>query len=156
MQKKSWRLPPRIKVLEALGAVADGRVELGDSGANVISSSRNKTYEVRFDSRANRITSNDNATFYVGYLGYPVVAYLFAAGLLAYDSVLATHFESIHWKALNTKLGNDYDALEELLLSEMPAATKKSVTKFMEVTLDRLDRLQLGVLESDRRPPVGW
>ena len=42
-----WKMPPLIKIYEALGAIADGRVQLeGEEHATVLSSDRSKTYDV--------------------------------------------------------------------------------------------------------------
>lgn len=47
-----WKLPPKIKVYEALGCVVDGRVELvGEHEARVYSSSRGKSYVVKLRCR---------------------------------------------------------------------------------------------------------
>jgi len=43
----SLRLPPRIKVLEALGAVVDGRVRpVGEGRCEVVSSEGDRVYDV--------------------------------------------------------------------------------------------------------------
>ena len=39
---KKWKHPPIIEVYEALGAVADGRIELTQNEAKIYSSSGNK------------------------------------------------------------------------------------------------------------------
>jgi len=44
-----WKHPPIIKIYEALGSVADGRVEVSGNTAKVFSSSGNKFYVVSYD-----------------------------------------------------------------------------------------------------------
>ncbi|MGI6218094.1 MAG: hypothetical protein ACOYIK_10855, partial [Coriobacteriales bacterium] len=76
------KMPPIEKVYEAWTALADGRVtleggatEAGTSGkATVESSNGSKTYTVVWD--ADRYASTDNATYWQGYPGYPVIAVL--------------------------------------------------------------------------------
>ena len=69
-----WKNPPKIKVYEALGCIADNRIEVNENEAKVYSSSREKYYTVKYD--RNSIMSNDNGSYWVGYLGYPSIALL--------------------------------------------------------------------------------
>ena len=65
-----WKLPPMVKVYEALGAVGDGRVHLSRlRQADVISSSGAKTYQVVWSEDMQKITSNDNASYWQGLYG---------------------------------------------------------------------------------------
>jgi hypothetical protein len=71
----TWKSPPKAKVYEALSAVADGRVTLmGGEKAEVVSSDGTKTYHVEWSPDSNQITSNDNASYWQGYMGYPIIA----------------------------------------------------------------------------------
>jgi len=75
MPANSWKMPPLIKVYEALGALGDGRVRIVDSRrALVTSSDGTKTYEVETSEDGREISSNDNASYWQGYLGYPAIA----------------------------------------------------------------------------------
>ena len=75
-----WKMPPIVKVYEALGAIGDGRVRIEDSRrAFVTSSDAGKTYEVESSADPPEIASNDNASYWQGYLGYPAIAVLFGA-----------------------------------------------------------------------------
>jgi hypothetical protein len=77
-----WKLPPIVKVYEALGAIGDGRVRIEDSRvAFVTSSDASKTYEVETSADGREIASNDNASYWQGYLGYPAIAVLLARGM---------------------------------------------------------------------------
>src|SRR5688572_10980271 len=84
-----WKSPPVIKMYEALGAIADGRVHMSRDQAKVYSSSGNKYYTVSFESATNTISSNDNGSFWRGYLGYPAIAYLACSGRLMYRDDVA-------------------------------------------------------------------
>lgn len=96
------RLPPRIKVLEALGALADGRVRvLAPGRCDVVSSGGDKTYTVYVaDGYA---CSDDNGTVHRGYVGYPILACLMAEGALPVDGELAEKLRGIPWKRLNER-----------------------------------------------------
>ncbi len=112
----AWKLPPLIKVFEALGCVADDRIEVNGNAAKVYSSSRGKFYDVKYFPVKNAISSNDNATYYMGYLGYPAVAYLLKIGKLTYSPSLALAFKDVKWKDLNVKFRNDFFKTQEYVL----------------------------------------
>lgn len=67
-------LPPRIKRYEALGSLVDWRTRIEDNEYRVYSSSWNKYYTVAYDAESTSIMTNDNATFYKWYLGYPMLS----------------------------------------------------------------------------------
>src|ERR1035441_7523817 len=87
-----WHQPPIAKVYEALGAIADGRVTLvSPTSAQVGSSSGDKSYTVEWAKEFSWVTSNDNASHWQGYLGYPIIAVLFLQGKIAYDKRSEEH-----------------------------------------------------------------
>ena len=95
-------MPPRIKVLEALGAIADGRVKvLGHGRAEVISSEGDRVYKVYVDVEKGLAYSDDNGTRLRGYVGYPIIALLMKMGVLTYDERLAEALKGIPWRRLN-------------------------------------------------------
>ena len=62
-----WKTPPVLKVLEALGALADCRVvESGPGQATVASSDGSKHYAVSWDEKERIVSSNDNASVWQG------------------------------------------------------------------------------------------
>jgi hypothetical protein len=100
-----WNQPPVLKIYEALGALADGRVrETGAGQAAVTSSVGNMQYTVTWAPATRTLSSNDNASFWQGYLGYPGLAYLMLKGELPCDAALAARLAGIEWKKINTKL----------------------------------------------------
>lgn len=103
-----WKLPPRIKIYEALGCLADGRLEEVGSEIRVYSSSRTKYYTVSFDESTNAIMANDNGSYWALYLGYPSVAYLMKIKKLPFDPVYAETLKGIPWKELNKKHKNNF------------------------------------------------
>lgn len=53
-------------------------------------------------------TSTDNATFWQGYPGYPVIAVMMRLGLLPYAEDIAVEFAGINWTKLNAEHKRDY------------------------------------------------
>ena len=84
------RMPPLAKVFEAWSALADGRVSLDDEErrATVTSSNGLKAYTVAWSEDGGTYSSNDNATYWQGYAGYPVIAALMAHAVTV-DQTLA-------------------------------------------------------------------
>jgi hypothetical protein len=115
-----WNMPPVAKVYEALSAVADGRVKLtGETAAEVLSSERDKTYKVQWSADGQGITSNDNATRWQGYIGYPIIAVLLETGRIPYDPVIASALAGVAWHGLNAQFKREYDAAIEYVLAQV-------------------------------------
>ena len=106
-------LPPRVKFLEALGALADGRVEvMNDKEALVRSSEGDRVYKVYVDADKGIAFSDDNGTVHRNYVGYPIVALLIRQGRLPYDGELAEALKGLRWRELNETYKN-YRRVEE-------------------------------------------
>ncbi len=104
----SWKLPPIIKIYEALGCLADNRIEiLSPHLAKVYASDHSKFYTVYYDPP--QILSNDNGSYWKGYLGYPPIAFLIKTGLIPSSLAVQKLLQSIPWKKLNLKFKYDYD-----------------------------------------------
>lgn len=110
------KLPPIAKVYEAYSAIADERVELKEQEAYVKSSDGAKTYTVRFSDQ--QYSSNDNATRWQHYAGYPILALLLMQKQLPLHKELLPYFKNINWKALNTRFHNQYDLAIQAFLSD--------------------------------------
>lgn len=107
------KLPPVEKVFEAWTAIEDGRVTLHDNYADVASSDGTKDYMVRFE--GNRYSSDDNATYWRGYAGYPILAVLMLQGHLPFNSEQAKLWREVNWKEINSHYKNNYaKAVEEI------------------------------------------
>lgn len=74
--------------------------------AQVSSSDGEKVYTVRW--AGNQYSSDDNATFWQGYPGYPVIAVLMLRGILPFDEKEATLWKNINWTQQNKKFKNNY------------------------------------------------
>jgi hypothetical protein len=108
---KKWQMPPPIKVYEAVGAIGDGRVRSTDDAQNaweVVSSDGTKKYRVEISADGREISSNDNASYWQGYLGYPAIAVLIARGKLHASAEATRMLAGIPWKELNRRFKNDY------------------------------------------------
>ncbi len=100
------RTPPRVKILEALSAIADKRVEIvkkegGKIEAIVTSSTGERRYTVCIDLKKGVAYSDDNGTKYRGYMGYPILSLLMIEGVLPINEDLANALRGLPWKHLN-------------------------------------------------------
>lgn len=103
-------MPPLVKVYEALGAIGDGRVRIANAHRSFVTSSDgSKTYEVETSEDGAEISSNDNASYWQGYLGYPAIAVMIARGLIRPDEAAVRALAGIPWKQLNTRYRSDYN-----------------------------------------------
>ncbi|AIQ56164.1 hypothetical protein [Paenibacillus borealis] len=93
--------PPIEKIHEAYSAIADERVVLSEGTAKVASSNRAKEYTVTW--RDGFYTSNDNASYWQGYAGYPMIAVLLLQEKLTLNRSVAAYFTGINWTELNAK-----------------------------------------------------
>jgi len=103
-------MPPIAKVYEAIGAIGDDRVRIHDARrARVVSSDGGRIYEVEISADGREISSNDNASYWQGYLGYPAIAVMIARGLYRARPDVIEALRGVPWKELNTRFHNDYE-----------------------------------------------
>jgi hypothetical protein len=103
-----WKMPPKIKIYEALGALADQRVSLtGPTTAQVQSSAHDKTYYVEWSEDLYKMTSNDNASYWQGYIRYPMIAILLQLGKLSFHHDTANLLADVPWKSIHEKFKRD-------------------------------------------------
>lgn len=154
----TWKLPPTIKILEALGAVADERVKVDGNTAKVYSSSLGKYYTVVYDPATNSISSNDNGSYWQKYLGYPALAFLMVKGEIPYDSTLVAKLQAIKWKDLNVKNNNNYQQTitEIYKLREFKVDEKKVLADLAKRIIATLMEKQYQILEPLPKPPSGY
>lgn len=95
------KLPPIEKIYEAYSALADNRIKISEDFADVLSSDSAKSYKVMW--KDNTYSSTDNATYWQGYAGYPVIGVLILQSKLTVDSTIFEHFSGINWNSLNKK-----------------------------------------------------
>lgn len=136
------KMPPIEKVFEAWTAIADGRIELHDDYADVASSDGSKGYTVRFD--GNRFSSDDNATYWRGYAGYPVLAVLMLQGRLPFAKDEAELWKGVNWKEVNTRHRNKYAAAVEEVARERGINLEKAYEDASQV-MEALKSLPLEI-----------
>jgi hypothetical protein len=150
-----WKMPPLIKIYEALGALADQRVQLQDERhAMVLSSDRKKTYQVEISTDGRTISSNDNASYWQGYLGYPAIAVMLKRGLCPVRAENLIALAGIPWKELNRRYRNDYSrTIEEVMQqAEQRGFDPKIIAAEAELVLSKL--AELAPLRGPRRAPA--
>lgn len=102
------KLPPIEKIYEAYSALADNRIKMSDNSAEVLSSDGAKSYKVAW--KDNTYSSTDNATYWQGYAGYPVIGVLILQSKLTVDNTIFELFLGVNWNSLNKKHKRDYRA----------------------------------------------
>lgn len=138
-------LPPPEKVYEAWSAIASGRAKLletnEDKGeAFIASSDGHKDWRVRWD--GDTYFSNDNATFWQGYAGYPVLAVLMLQGRLPYDASMASYLKDVNWNAANKDARGDYALALSRVLKErdITGDLKERMENLVRKTLQKLSQ----------------
>lgn len=143
-------MPPKAKIYEALSAVADGRVQLtGTNQAEVISSTGERRYTVRWSDDLKSFSSNDNASHWQGYAGYPIVAVLLVLGKIDFDAGKTKLLAGVPWKRINDKFKRDYEKAVDLVLEEVAA---KGGDRAAIVTQAESIFRQLAALRLKRKP----
>ncbi|MEM2121812.1 MAG: hypothetical protein QXU20_04110 [Candidatus Woesearchaeota archaeon] len=141
-----WKLPPNVKVLEALGCLGDDRIVLkGENKAVVYSSERKRAYLVVFYPETNKVYSDDNASKFHHYIGYPIIAFFMKKGIIEYDKNLAEKLRGINWHKLNTDFKRDYAKVEEYAkeICERNGIKREVVDNEIKKTLKKLEELKL-------------
>lgn len=152
-----WKPTPITKFYEAVGSVADGRVKIIDNkNAQVYSSSGNKYYDITFDPDTNSIMSNDNSTFYKGYLGYPAISFLMVIGKLSYSDDVGKIMSGIKWKDINQKYKNDFEKALEFIMSSKTISERETVDNFVNKVSEEFEKLSLNKLGARTKPPEGY
>jgi len=151
-----WKEPPTTKIYEALGAVADGRLEIEGDYAKCFSSSGNKYYEIKYDEKTNAIMSNDNSSYWQGYLGYPAIAFLLKNGVLKYRSDLGSYLKGVSWKDINQKFKNDFEEALEFILKDLDKQKRMELDDYVNELLKEIKILNLSKLGKKVVPPSGY
>ncbi len=146
--KKILRKPPRIKVLEAIGCIGDGRITLvNDDEARIVSSTGEREYRVIVrNSGLNTyiVYSNDNGTIYRGYIGYPIIAFMMLKGIIPIDRDVMKAMTGIPWKELNEKY-RKYSIVESIVLerAERMGIPKNIVLDYVNIVMKKLGLLKI-------------
>lgn len=182
MEDIYWELPPEFKVYEALGALADNRIELVnknekltlednpskekvvvENDENIIearqfSSTKNKFYTIKYNPATSQIMTNDNATWFVGYLGYPALSLLLYIGSINFNKDILPYFKNIPFKEINQKNKNVFSKTQleiNKILEDKGLSTKLIETEVSSI-FNQLANLALKPLGKKVRPPKGF
>ncbi len=153
-----WQIPPKIKIYEALGAIADNRIEMQGDEAKVYSSSKGKYYQVTYDQKRNAIMANDNGSYWKNYLGYPAIAFLMLKRVIKYKTEYAHALEGIAWKDINVEFKNDFSKTEEYVdqMVNKKGIDMKEFHQEIESIYEQIKRLNLVWLGNKVKPPEGY
>ena len=144
------KIPPIQKILEAYTAIVDKHVELKNNEALVTSSNGAKTYTVSCED--NIYHSNDNATYWQGYAGYPIIAVLMLQGKIPFDQKLADNFASVNWNEVNAKFKRNYAKAASEVIKEK-RLDEKEVMAELEKVYRALKDLPITIKRGALRPP---
>jgi hypothetical protein len=100
-----------------------------------------------------RITSNDNASYWQGYAGYPIIAVLLATGRIPYDPTVAGLLAGVPWHDLNERFRRDYEAAVANVLEDVEhrGGDRAAVKRQVEAIYRALE--SLGLERGTRRAP---
>jgi hypothetical protein len=142
----TWKMPPKAKIYEALSAVADQRVSItGTTVAQVQSSSHDKIYDVEWSEDICEITSNDNASYWQGYIGYPIIAVLLKIGKLSFNFHISELLAGVPWKVINDQFKRNYDRTINHVLDhiEENGGSRMAIVQEVEKIYAQLGKLGL-------------
>jgi hypothetical protein len=151
-----WKHPSITKMYEALGAVADNRVQVDGNTGKCFSSSGNKFYEITHSTELNAIMSNDNTSYWKGELGYPAVAFLLKAGVLEYRPEQGELLKGIAWKDINQKYKNNFEKALEHSLQDMDSDKRDDLREYCSLLVGEIQKLGLKKLGKQTEPPEGY
>lgn len=148
-----FKLPPIEKIHEAYSAIADSRIILRENEAEVESSDLSKKYLVTWEDDI--YTSNDNASYWKGYLGYPIIAVLMLQKRLSFSDKVAQHFKGINWKQLNTAHKNNYTKAVKEILDELEKSGVdcEEINQEIDKVYSEIKELKIRSKRSSLRPP---
>lgn len=138
-----WLIPPKVKVYEALGCIADNHVKFIKNNSNgmalVTSSGGSRKYNVIFDIASNQITSDDNGSKWRGYLGYPSIAVLMLKGVLPFSREFSKALKGIRWYQLNKRFKNYDMTIEKALrIARERKVNIKRLKEFVDLVMKEI------------------
>jgi hypothetical protein len=155
------KLPPKIKIYEALWSIADGRIKISsllENEGKCYSSSGNKYYIIKYDEATNAIMTNDNGSYWKWYLWYPAIAFLMKKWIITYNEAYSQLLKGIARKDINQKFDNDFDKTIEYILDMLlvNAIDKKSFLQEIDHIYHYIEQLNLNMLWKKIQPPTGY
>lgn len=149
------KMPPIEKIYEAYSAVADNRVVMDEDSAKVESSNHTKKYIVTW--KDGIYTSNDNASYWGGYAGYPMIAVMMLQGKLTLDRSIAEYFKGINWVELNAKYKAKYAKAVSEIMEELKAegVDCDAIYNHVNEVYRQIEVLDITCKRSSVKPPKG-
>ena len=144
------KLPPIEKIYEAYSAIADQIVALKDDHGEVFSSDRSKCYTISVS--GNVYSSSDNATYWQGYAGYPVIAVLMLQGKLPLNRETADLFKDVNWNALNKEYKRNYAKAAKAVMAER-SLDISAIEEETKKVYDALKDLDIVIKKGKLAPP---
>jgi hypothetical protein len=131
----------RYRGYEAIGALGDRRAQLEHEWhASVVSSDHSKSYQVEISADGREVSSNDNASYWQGYLGYPAIAVMLKRGLCPIRAEAISPLSGIPWNELNRRFRNEYSRTigEVMRRAKERGFDSKMITAETEAVLSQL------------------
>ena len=146
------KLPPIEKIHEAYSAITDNRVSISESDcqATVASSNGAKNYTVTWSE--NIYSSNDSATYWQGYPGYPVIAVLMLREKLTLNREVAALFADINWTELNDIYKRDYSKAVVAIIQERELDAV-IINSAVNKVYDEIKELDIVIKRGSLKPP---
>jgi len=147
------KIPPIEKIYEAYSAIADNRVVIGEDSAKIVSSNHAKEYIVTW--KDGIYTSNDNASYWGGYAGYPIIAVLMLQGKLKFDRSIGDHFKGVNWTELNAKYKAKYAKAVTEIMDGLKAngIDCDAINKNVNEVYEQIKLLDISYKRSSTKPP---
>ena len=152
------KLPPKIKIYEALGSIADNRVEINWLFANeakCYSSSLNKYYIIKYNSDEKSIITNDNGSYWQWYIWYPAIAFLMKQWIITYNKNFSEALKWIARKDINQNFKNDFnktiDYIHWIIISKW--IDLKLFLQDIDNIYNQIEKLNLKILWTKIKPP---
>lgn len=119
----------------------------------MISSDHSKAYTVVL--KENLATSNDNATYWQHYAGYPIIAVLLYEKEIEMNPELLQDFKSVPWKTMNQKNKNDYEKSIQEFLLPFQEEEREKIRKENEKIEEEEEVMKLNLeIKGNRKPLV--
>jgi hypothetical protein len=128
------KMPPIAKIYEAFSVIADNRIKVDENRAIITSSNQKKEYTVTWNET--EISSNDNATFWLNYPGYPILAVWLKTNKISYQQEVIKYFKKINWHEINKKNKRNYEKGINDVLNQL--AEQNVDTETIEQEVDRI------------------
>lgn len=135
------KFPPIEKIPEAYTAIEDNRIEIFNDYAVVKSSNLEKEYLIKW--KDHLYFSNDNSTYWQGYVGYPVIAVLMFQKKLSLNRDVSKYFRNINWNKLNKENKRDYKKSLEQILFNVSIEEKELINQEIIKVYEEIKRLNI-------------